>query len=103
MKLDEPETESEDRVPAPAVRALAPILMAPKLPPIEPEDRAPTEVRDEPVTPLPRVVASRTRALLINRAEPEGKLILPAVRVMPPAKEEVALFPTIEVVAVEPT
>ena len=67
------------------------------------EVRVPTEVREELTMLEPKVVASKTRALLMRKTEPVGRLIFPAVKVMPPAKEEVALSPLIVVVAVLPT
>ena len=60
-----PESEIEERVAAPAVRLLAPMLMVPKPEAMEPEMRAPTEVREDPVIPEPRVVAERTLVPLI--------------------------------------
>ena len=49
-----------DRVAAPAVRELDPMLMVPKPEAIEPEERAPTVVREEVTTPEPRVLLERT-------------------------------------------
>ena len=59
-KVLAPETEREEREPAPAVRASAPILMEPKLEVMLPESRAPTVVKEEVSTPVPRVLLVRT-------------------------------------------
>jgi hypothetical protein len=98
-----PDTVKDDNDPAPAVKALAPILIAPKEPPIEPAAKTPTEVKEEPVTLAPRVVESKILALLMRKALPVAKLTLPVVKVKPPAKEEVVLLPEIVVVVVPPT
>ena len=63
------------------------------------EVRVPTLVKEEPTTAEPRVVASKTRALLMRKTPPVGTFTFPVVRVMPPAKEEVALEPLMVVVA----
>ena len=53
----------------------------------------PRLVKEEPTTEDPKVVASKTRALLMRKTLPVGIFTLPFVKVMPPAKEEVALAP----------
>ncbi len=55
-----PESVTEDRVAAPAVRASAPISIAPKAEEMAPEANVPTEVREEVTTPEPRVLLDRT-------------------------------------------
>ena len=62
LKVARPEAESVVSDAAPAVKALAPMLMAPNEPPIEPEARMPTPVSDELTTALPKVVAFKTLA-----------------------------------------
>lgn len=55
------------------------------------EERVPTEVNDELTTDAPRVVAESTWALLIEKAPPVARLMLPEVRESPPPKVEVAV------------
>ncbi len=80
----EPETSSlflGEEVPTPmfpVVEIWLVVLMVPKPPAIEPEARAPIEVKEEAVTPLPKVVPERTSVVLILKVEPLERLRLPA-------------------------
>ena len=79
----------EEKAPAPAVSAFEPMLMAPKLPPIDPAARAPTEVSDEPVTPEPSDDASNTFVpLMVN--DLLVAMSIPPESERPPPKDEVA-------------
>ena len=51
--------------------------MVPKPEAKEPEERAPVEVREEPVTPEPKVVPERTEASLILKTLPEERFKVP--------------------------
>ena len=82
---------------------MLPILIPPNEPPIEPELKAPTPVSEELTTAEPKVVASRTRALLMRKELLVGRFTFPAERVIPPEKVDVAELPTIVVVADPPT
>ena len=90
-------------VVVPASSVLAPILISPKPVVIEPESRAPTDVNEELRTLDPRPVAFNIRALFIKKLPLVARLTLPLASVMPPENVEVALLPTIVVVAVPPT
>jgi hypothetical protein len=86
-----------------AVISEDPMEMFPKPEPREPDVRAPTPVREELRIPAPRVAASRTRVSFMRNTPPVGRLKFPEARVSPPEKVEVALSPTIVVLAAPPT
>jgi len=86
----------------PAAKVSVPISIEPKPEVMEPLLRTPTLVKEEPVMPLPKVELSNTRVLLMEKIPPVARLRLPEVRSIPPEKVEVALLPTIVVVADPP-
>lgn len=74
-----------------AVMSDDPMEILPKPEPNEPEINAPTEVKEEPVTPPPRAAALSTWVPPIENTPPAARLMLdPPVIESPPAKEEVA-------------
>ena len=77
LKVARPEPARVVKEAAPAVKALAPMLMAPKLPPILPEARTPTPVSEEFTTALPSVVAFKVLTPLMLSARPVARLKLP--------------------------
>src|SRR3989338_7402454 len=97
-----PLTVSEASTVAPASSVSAPMLIAPKPVVIEPASSPPTEVSEEARTLEPSVVAFNTSALLMRKLPPVARFTLPLASVSPPEKVEVALLPTMLVVAVPP-
>jgi hypothetical protein len=77
VTVNAPVSVKEEKVPAPAVRASAPILMAPKFEVMEPESRAPTVVREEVITAEPNVVPDNTDVPLILYDSPDAILMSP--------------------------
>ena len=59
-RVESPEAERVVKEAAPPVIASAPTLIEPKLEVMEPESSAPTDVREEVRTPVPRVLLERT-------------------------------------------
>jgi hypothetical protein len=65
-----------------------------------PEVRVPTDVREDAVTPVPRVVPFRTDAPLIENAFPEDRLTPPVTfvlsdRVISPVPESITMLPVV--------
>ncbi len=103
VSVSAPVLVREENVPAPAVKASAPISMAPKAEEMEPEESVPTVFKPAAdVMAEESEVASRTRALLMRRTPFVGRLILPEERVRPPEKVEVAESPAMVVLEVRP-
>src|SRR5437773_2068388 len=83
--------ESKDvNVPAPAVSALAPMLILPNPDAMEPEVKIPTAEREDAVIAEEIVLPVSIATSLIVNAEPEERFTFPALALIPALKVEVA-------------
>src|SRR5690242_6923517 len=72
------------------------VEIVPKPEAIEPDDKAPTVVKEEVVTPVPSVVADNTSVLLIWKVFPVAKLKVPVELTLPaPFNGLKVMFPVV--------
>ena len=90
-RVDEPLARMLPKVPKAVVVMVLVVSIVPKPEAMEPDDRAPTLVRDELTTPAPNVSLDSTLALLMRYEPPVARLMLPDDRAIPPANVDEAV------------